>query len=243
MQEIVYHTNYKLENTYWWFIARNKIIKKLIDKTCNLNKGDQVLDVGVGTGGFASHISEDFDVIGLDTSKTALEYCEKRGLKNLYNMTLDQFPKDDWNIKAVTMLDVVEHIEDDLAVVKEVYELLPKGGSFIAAVPAYQWLWSRHDEIHMHYRRYTGARFKKLLKDAGFSVKYSSYYNHFLFLPAVAKRFVDKIFSTKKDDAPVDEVSPMMNSLFTKIFSFESKLMPAIKFPFGISYVAIAEKK
>ena len=243
MQEIVYHTNYKLENDYWWFIARNKIIKKLIDTKCNIPKGSQILDVGAGTGGFASFISKDFEVVCLDTSEIALQYCEKRGLQNRYNSTLDKFPAADWNIQAVTMLDVVEHIEDDAAVVKQVYGLLPKGGSFIAAVPAYQWLWSRHDEIHMHYRRYNKKQFTTLLKEAGFKIEFASYYNSFLFMPAVLKRFIGKIFGDKKDESPVDEVPGFMNKIFTGIFSLEAKFLPAIKFPAGVSIVAIATKE
>ena len=88
MQEIVYHTNYELEDSYWWFQARQVIIDKLIHKFTNLKNNDTILDAGCGTGGFASYISQYFNVIGLDTSKTAIEFSKKRGIKVIYNQTL-----------------------------------------------------------------------------------------------------------------------------------------------------------
>jgi SAM-dependent methyltransferase len=241
MQEIVYHTNYKLENEYWWFVARQYIISDLINKYSGLKPGDTVLDAGCGTGGFAEFISSKFNILCLDTSATALEYCRKRGLNNLFNCTLDQFPKDNWNVKGVFMLDVVEHIEDDEAVVGQVYDLLPKGGCFVASVPAFRWLWSKHDDIHMHKRRYTKPEFLSLLERHGFRIEYSSYFNTFLFLPAVVARFVEKLLKKEKE-TPVDEVSPFVNKIFTEVFKSERNFLTGMSFPFGLSIIAIARK-
>lgn len=242
MQEIVYHTNYQLEDTYWWFIARNKIIEKIILKKCKFNQKDTLLDVGCGTGGFAAYISKHFNVVGLDTSDIALDYCRKRGLSNLHNCLLKDFPKDNYNTKIVAMLDVVEHIEDDADVVKQVYDLLPENGYFVAAVPAYQWMWSRHDEIHMHYRRYNKKRFLKLFKDAGFKIEYHSYFNTFLFLPAFLKRMLNKLKKEAENPSPVEEVSPFLNRVFKGIFKSESAFLPPFRFPFGVSFVAVGKK-
>ncbi len=193
MQEIVYHTNYELEDTYWWFVARNRIVKSIIENRTELRAGDVILDVGCGTGGFAKLISEQFEPICLDTSSIALEYCKKRGLNNIHNSFLSDFPVANYKISAISLLDVVEHIEDDAQVLKEAFELLPENGWLIATVPAYQKLWSKHDEIHHHYRRYNRFEFVSKLREAGFSIKYSSYFNTLLFFPALLKCFLDKI--------------------------------------------------
>ncbi len=242
MQEIVYHTNYKLEDSYWWFVARNYIIKELTNQYSNLLVGDTVLDVGCGTGGFAKSISDRYIPVCMDTSPLALDYCKKRGLNDIYEGVLSDFPKRDYNIKGVFMLDVIEHIEDDEMVIKEVYDLLQPGGSFIASVPAYQWLWSRHDKMHMHYRRYTKNKFNKMLKSQGFNIKYSSYFNTFLFPPAVLKRFFDKMTGEKGEYKPVDDVSPALNNIFHKIFRSEATFLKFIRFPVGVSIVTIALK-
>ncbi len=243
MQEAVYHKNFEVEDEYFWFVGRNAIVAKLIDELCCLNNNDEVLDIGTGTGGFATLLSEKYSVIGLDTSPVALEYCRKRGLRNLFLGTLDEFPAGELNIKAAVMLDVIEHIDDDSGIVKQVYDMLPAGGFLIATVPAYRWMWSQHDVAHMHKRRYNMKNFRKLLTNAGFDLKFTSYINTFLFIPAVLKRFVDKLNpATKRKDETVDEVPAGINTLFTKIFLAEGKLLPAIKYPFGLTIVAIARK-
>lgn len=243
MQEVVYHSNFSIEESYFWFLARNKIVSKIFKSICHLKKGDNVMDIGSGTGGFAKILSEDYKVTCLDTEPIALEYCKKRGLDDLHNCILADFQKGDRKIKAAFMLDVIEHIEKDAEVVSQVYDLLEPGGYFITTVPAYQWIWSHHDILHMHFRRYNKSNFQKLHKDAGFKILYASYFNTFLFLPAVLKRFLDKITNKDFTNAPpVDEVSPTMNSLFTKIFSAEASFLPSFKFPFGISIIVISQK-
>lgn len=244
MQEIVYHANYEHENSYWWFIARNEILKQVVKSFCDLNQNKNLLDVGCGTGGFASTMLSECNVIGIDTSQIALEYSRKRGLTNLHNTLLKDFDKSIYNkIDVITFFDVIEHIEDDVAVVNEAYNLLDSGSYLIASVPAYQWLWSKHDEIHMHYRRYSKREFEKIFKNAGFKVMYSSYFNSILFFPAALMRFIEKI--TKKDnkkDSPIDEVPNFINKLFTFIFRLEKKWIPKVKIPFGLSIVLVAKK-
>ena len=242
MEEIVYHTNFKLEDSYWWFIARNRIVYELILDKTGLKSGDKILDIGCGTGGFTKLLAGKFDVAGLDMSETALNYCRKRGLEKLYSGYIEDFPADEFQPKAAVMLDVIEHIEDDKKVVKQVFDLLPKGGYLISTVPAYQWLWSRHDEVHMHFRRYKKKNFTGMLKSAGFSIDYTSHFNTFLFTPAVLKRFTEKITGSKADESPVDEVSPGLNRVFTKIFMSERNILKGISLPFGLSIVCIAKK-
>ncbi len=244
MQEIVYHTNYQNEDTYWWFTARNIIISKIIKKIIpSLSEQSRILDIGCGTGGFASYISKDYNISCLDTSETALDYCRKRGLSNLYNSTIDSLPPEVEKFDAAIMLDVLEHIEDDRTALNDVHSILKEGAYYVMTVPAYSWMWSKHDEIHMHYRRYTKAEVLNRIENSGFKVKYSSYFNSFLFLPAFLKRKIDKITGKEeKHKDPVDKVSPGMNKLFHKIFALESKLLPSISLPFGLSIIVIAQK-
>jgi SAM-dependent methyltransferase len=244
MQEVVYHSNFSIEESYFWFLARNKIVNKVFQSITNLPKGDNVIDIGCGTGGFAKILSENYKVTCLDTEPIALEYCSKRGLSDLHNCILSDFQKGDRKLTAAFMLDVIEHIEDDKSVVKEVYDLLEPGGYFISTVPAYQWLWSYHDVMHMHYRRYNINNFSNLIQNAGFQVKYSSYFNTFLFPPAFLKRMLDKTDPNDiKGKPPVDEVAPWMNKLFKSIFSAESSFLPNLSFPFGLSIIVVSQKK
>ena len=243
MQEIVYHTNFLLEENYWWFVARNFIVKSLIKKKCNISHGDIILDAGCGTGGFAKILANDYQMLCLDTSEIALDYCRKRGLEHLFLTTIDGFPKSNWNVQAVTMLDVIEHIDDDVKTVADVSSIISKNGYFIVTVPAYQWMWSQHDELHMHKRRYTKKTITNLLITNGFSIDYASYLNFFLFLPAVLKRLIgSKIHKTNEIQSPVDKLPAFLNSLFRNVFKLEAYLLPLIRFPFGLSVIVIARK-
>lgn len=241
MYENVYHINYELETSYWWFVARNEIVLSLVKRFASLNKGETVLDVGCGTGGFASLLDAQYNVLCLDTSSLAIEYCRKRGLSNVFLMPLQDFPSENYSIRAIFFLDVIEHIDDDYSVLDRAREILASKGYLIVTVPAYRWLWSRHDEIHMHKRRYTKQQLKELLLALNFDIKFISYFNSFLFLPAAVKRF----FQKNHDEAevqPVDPVSETTNKVLKRIFLFEKHILPIFRFPFGLSIVAIAQK-
>jgi ubiquinone/menaquinone biosynthesis C-methylase UbiE len=243
MDEKVYHKNFEVEESYWWFVARNKIIKDIIQKYCQLPKGSTILDIGCGTGSFAKGISEDYIVHCLDTSPLALKYCKMRGLQNLYNCTVQEFQPLDLKINTVTMLDVLEHIEDDRSVVRRVYELLEVNGYFVATVPAYKWLWSGHDVLHQHWRRYRSNEIINILKKEGFRILYHTYFDTLLFPVAALKRIIQKFFNiNNKNIEPVDPVPNIINKIFTGIFSIERYLIPKIKFPFGLSILVVAVK-
>ncbi len=154
MFEQVYQTNFELEDKYWWFVARNQIVLTVFERVANLANGETVLDFGCGTGGFASLLSKKYNVIGIDPSPIAIEFCKKRGLQNVFQSTLDDFRHNGTMPKAIFALDVIEHIEDDVTTLKRLASLLENDGYLIVTVPAYQWLWSNHDILHMHFRRY-----------------------------------------------------------------------------------------
>lgn len=241
MYENVYHINYELETSYWWFVARNKIVLSLLKRFAPLNEGETVLDVGCGTGGFASRLASRYNVLCLDTSPLAIEYCRRRGLHNVFLMPLQDFPSDNYSVRAVFFLDVIEHIDDDYSVLARAREILSSQGYLIITVPAYRWLWSRHDEIHMHKRRYTKQQLKELLSALNFDIRFISYFNSFLFLPAAIKRFFEKN-RNEGGIHPVDPVSKTMNRVLERIFLFEKHILPIFRFPFGLSIIAIAQK-
>jgi len=241
MYEQVYITNYELEDTYWWFVARNRIVIELTNKYTTLAPDDYVLDFGCGTGGFASLLAKNYNVICIDSSEIAIEYCKKRGLNLAYQTTIEEFNPEDIKIKAIFALDVIEHIDDDIGTLARLHQVLEPKGYLIVTVPAYKWLWSNHDILHMHKRRYTKKQLKAIISQTGFEIKYISYFNFFLFLPAILKRIFFKEKSIENTQ-PVDPVPESLNKIFTQIFLFEKNILKFMKFPFGLSIVAIAKK-
>src|SRR6266853_1745065 len=115
MEEYLYPHFYKIENEHWWFAARQRILRVFLEKRLRLPSHTKLLDVGCGTGAILDMLSKKYDAYGQDVSPQAIEFCRQRGLKNLFCGTLGQVPKSFGSFDAVTMFDVLEHIEDDLA--------------------------------------------------------------------------------------------------------------------------------
>lgn len=241
METQIYHLQYVAEDKFWWFQVRNSLVFDLISKYCIVPPQTKVLDIGCGTGGFTHKLANSYQVIGLDSSNIAIEYCKKRGLQNVFCGKLDDFDFRNENIQMITLLDVIEHIENDLEILSKSYDILKEGGFIVITVPAYQWLWSNHDVLHQHYRRYTRKNLINMVKKLNFQIVYTSYFNSLLFLPAVIMRFFEKI-SGRKSKTELDNPEPKLNSIFKFIFNLERKILMKIKFPFGLSIILIAKK-
>ena len=140
----------------------------------------------------------------------------------------------------VAMLDVLEHIEDDVGSLRALRERLREDGSILITVPAVPWLWSDHDEIHHHKRRYTKAGLRQVLQQAGLKVDHVSYFNTLLFPLALAQRLASR-FSSKKfagDSMP----SRFVNGMLKSVFAFENRLAWRINLPVGLSLYAVARR-
>jgi 2-polyprenyl-3-methyl-5-hydroxy-6-metoxy-1,4-benzoquinol methylase len=241
MEDFLYLNSYEVEKKHWWFVARQRIIQDILQSRLKLPSRSKVLDVGCGTGAILEMLATEFDAHGIDQSPLAIEFCKKRGLKNLHQCALEAFPQDTVDFDLVTFLDVIEHIDDDLAVLRLAHEILKPGGFALITVPAYKFLWSEHDEANHHKRRYGRAQLRGLLRSAGFTVKMISYYNTILFPLALFARLASKALklSTRK---ALDIPPRPLNSILTWIFSFEKFFLRVAVFPFGLSIIALACK-
>ncbi len=133
----------------------------------------------------------------------------------------------------------MEHVEDDKAALRELAKRLESGGWLLLTVPAYQWLWTRSgDELQHHFRRYTKSNLCQTCLDAGFEVMHATYFNSFLFIPAVCARLVDKI--TGGEVSQIGENLPCYNELFRRVFAWERFFLPKPGFPFGLSVLVLA---
>lgn len=243
MDESLYHLHYKQEESHWWFAARSAIVRRIIDKYGNLKPGETVLDIGCGTGAILKELSAKYDVVGLDMSPLAVEYSRKRGLKNVFQMPVQEFPKDKFNVKTAILLDVIEHIDDDVAVLRAAGDIVGPNGRIIITVPAHMWMWSSHDVINHHKRRYSMESLKESLDRAGLEPLKLSYYNTLLFPLAAAKKFMDRERPSDEAHEAVDQPGALVNTVFKKIFASEKYLVPSINLPFGVSLLAVVRPK
>jgi len=238
---------YSLEDTYWWFQGRKSIIFSLLRKYSLLTKEStkRIIDLGCGTGLILAELNNIISVpIGIDFSMTALSFCKRRGLRDLACADVNNLPFENDSFDLVFALDLLEHIEDDEHLLREVWRICRRGGMLIATVPAHQYLWSEHDEALHHYRRYSAKGFYNLIVQCGFEPLKYSFCISFMFLPIVLFRKIQKIFKSSGSPKTHLIILPgWINSFLIQLLKLEALLIRYINLPFGVSLLCLARKK
>ena len=248
MEKEFYSEYFAVEDKHWWFVGRRRLLLSVLDRFVRKSqKRASILDIGCGTGTMLSYLSRYGDVQGADADEEAVRFCKLRSGINVTQLTDASLPFADESFDVVTMLDVLEHIDDDLKALGEVRRILRPGGIFVATVPAYMFLWGAQDIISHHKRRYVAGELQSRLEGSQLRVKKLSYFNSLLF-PGIAvirilrRSAVKKKCATEvKSDFTMTRPGPL-NQVLSLLFSIESLLINKIDFPFGVSILAVAEK-
>ena len=241
MDEQLYDAFLRLERTHWWFVARQRILLDLTRRF--VRPGGRILDVGCGTGFYLEAVRGEFDAHGIDFSDTAVKMCHDRGLTSVTTETLEGLAaREPSTFDAVMFLDVVEHMDDDVGALKLARRLLVPGGITMVTVPAYMFMWSSHDDMNQHRRRYVVSGLKSAMCVAGFNVELATYFNTLLFPLALARRFSQRV--SRRDDYDELALPPrLLNSFLRRVFELEARLVPRAGrnglLPFGLSVAGI----
>lgn len=242
----VYEEMYSIEKNHWWFNAKRKIILYILEDMVKRlgfdNKAVRICDMGCGCGGTLEELRRNYNASGMDAVNTAIIFCKNRGLEVQKGELPDRLPYKEGEFDIILLLDVIEHIEDDFEAIRETFSILKPGGIIICTAPAYQWLWTDHDRIHHHKRRYSKRRFCRLFAIPEVSIIICSYYNTFLFPLALIQRIYSKLFFKKQTKAETFIPPRFLNSILEKIFSFERFFIKRFTFPFGLSLISVARK-
>ena len=245
-----YHL-YAIENTNFWFVSRNNVIKTLVEKYCagKILQKNRFLEIGCGTGYVLKGLSKFryLELKGAEIYLQGLKYARSR----LPGVTLTQLDatkipfEDEFN--SIGAFDVLEHIDADELVIEQIYSALKNGGLFFISVPQYKWLWSRTDEYARHKRRYSRKELITKLKVKGFTIKYITSFAFILFPLMIASRWFSGIEKIKKSDnckrSPEINLNPVMNSFLKYLMKIDEWLIKCrVSLPFGGSLIVIAEK-
>ncbi len=238
---------YRLEDTYWWFVGRRRLVRQLIDAYAvrSDNGADlRILDAGCGTGGTMKAVAELGEVHGCDAAWAALEYCRKRSFNNLVCSRVQQLSYADNSFDVVTSCDVLEHVPDDSAALNETYRALRPGGVLVMTVPAHPYLWSEHDEALAHLRRYTRREIIGKLQEAGYRIEKFSSAVSFVFPMIFTFRMLQRL-RTKQPDEPKTDLRilpPLLNNALIALLKSEMWLTRYINLPIGTSFVVVGRK-
>ena len=250
MERSYYREYFFFEQDNWWFVSRRRILMAVLRRFLPSRSGLMVLDAGCGTGINLDYLGEFGVVTGTDASEEAIEFCRARGHDGVVRADLTRLA--DWPdgcYDLVTALDVVEHIEDDRAAVRELVRVTRTGGHLLVTVPAFPGLWSEHDEVNHHKRRYRGREIRELLTANGCDVVRFTYMNAFLFpvawLARTWQQIRRRVLGPPAHPPRTDFVDyhPVVNGLLTAIFTSEIPLVTGRGLPFGLSAMCLVRKR
>ena len=234
---------FEFEDHYWWFVGRQAVIRALLDRHLRPVPDRTILDVGCGSGATLKVLEDYGYTIGLDPYASAIALSKQRGLTRLVVGDATRLPYPAESFDLVTALDVMEHIEDDVAALGEVHRVLKPNGQMLLTVPAYQWLWSQHDIALDHFRRYTASLLKQRVKAAGFIIERLTYCISLLLPAAAALRLSERYRKPKHGpQAALIELPKPLNAFCLATVQLEASLLRYINLPAGVSVVCLARR-
>jgi len=243
MKEHTYPIMFRIEQSHWWYTGRRKILTSFVEDICRrvTDRRPRILDVGCGTGANLLMLSQYGDAEGVDISEDALAFCRERGLEKVKLGAGEELPYDDGTFDLVTALDVVEHMDDDLAGLREMRRVLRPGGRVLLFVPTFMFLWGVQDDVSNHRRRYRLPELQRVLEQAGFEIERMTYANITFFLPILLMRKLMRLTGIKAESENNINVSAL-NGVLGSLFGAESVVLRHMNIPFGVSGLCVARK-
>lgn len=238
MERVVYDRMAELDSRHWWYRARREILARLIERRVRPPRDACILEIGCGTGHNLAMLARFGAVDAIELDAAARAVASQRLGRPVGDAALPDLPGiPDGSYDLIALLDVLEHVEADRAALETIARKLKPGGRILLTVPAFPWMWSAHDVVNHHHRRYTKATLGAVIAGAGLKLEYMSWFNSLLFPLAAAARLAGRI--TGKEDSD-DALPPKpVNALFEALFGLERHAIGKLPFPPGVSIAAI----
>ena len=241
-----YGVMYRLEQSYWWFVGKQFLVREQVRPLLsNRGKGARILDIGSGTGIILKTLEEFGQAFGMERSREAIQFLKKRNLKRVVCSDAEQvLPFKNESFSLVTCLDVLEHLDHDKELLAEMIRICEEGGHVLMTVPAFNRLWSSHDSVLHHRRRYTRTGLLVRLNGLNGLVLKASYYNFMLSLPILAVRKLRALFSEKgkgQSDFFID-LPEVLNLSLAALYKLEILGLRILRYPYGVSLLVLLQK-
>jgi len=227
------------DRSHWWFRGRLAVIVAALRRALPPGRV-RLLELGCGSGNVLASLTQFGEAVGMDAHPDLVAAGRAAGLDVRTGRLPDDLGVAPGWAEVVLLLDVLEHLDDDLAALRAARAALGEGGLVVVTVPAYQWLWSGHDEVLGHRRRYTAARLRAAVERAGFTVLRVSYFNTLLFPLLLAARAWKRLRGDRGHD--LHRPPAPINRLLERVFAFERHLVPRAALPFGSSLLLIGRR-
>lgn len=238
MERIVYDRMAAHDSTHWWYRARRDILSDYLAREAKLPRDARILEIGCGTGHNLPMLARFGQVDAIEIDEAARGIASERLGKPVGDAPLPGLPGVEEKYDLIAVLDVVEHIPDDIGALKGMAARLRPGGKILITVPAHQWMWSAHDVVNHHQRRYSKKTLDAAVRAAGLTHNGLRYFNSLLFPLAAASRIAGRI--TGKDDSDDSPPPGPVNTVFEAVFGLERHLLGKVPLPPGVSIVTLA---
>lgn len=241
MERSVYSHMADLDQKHWWYLGRRRVLARLIDRLVRPPAQAKILEIGCGTGHNLAMLQQFGEVDAVELDASVREIAERRLGRKVMSARLPELEEvPDERYDLIAAFDVIEHIEGDDAALNAIAGKLRSGGKLAMTVPAHPWMWSAHDVINHHKRRYSKRTLTALIERSPLRLDGIGYFNSALFPLAAAQRLASK--AMRKDDAKLGIPPAPVNALLTSIFAFERHTIGRLPLPPGLSLYAIASK-
>lgn len=249
MQKEYYHEYYHLERNNWWFLARKQILRDQLDKLLGGKRGLKILNVGAALGASTLMLQEFGEVNSLEYNKECCDFVNKELNLEFIHGSITELPFADNLFDLVCAFDVVEHVQEDALAIQELHRVCKPGGFTFTTVPTFRFMWSEHDEINEHVRRYTMKNYLELFDTKIASIHFRSYFNFWLFFPisafrvcsSLVKRKAGKV-QAKSDNSKIE--GGFLSKVLLNIFKSETHILKSgVRLPVGVSLMVISQKR
>jgi SAM-dependent methyltransferase len=229
------------DERHWWYRGRRRVVRAVLDGA-GLPGSPRLLDAGAGSGRTLDELARYGNVAGVELEPLGVEAARARGHAEVQIAPVERIPHADASFDLVTCLDVIEHTPDDVRALRELRRVTKPGGAALVTVPAYPRLWSRHDEVNRHYRRYTRRALRAAATAAGWRVERLTSFNA-AYLPAAALVRLARRSAGGGGGSELSLTPPALDAVLELPLRAEAALIGrGVSLPVGLSILALLRR-
>ena len=234
------HTH-QVEDDHWWYRGRRRVLNRVID-TLDLPPGAEILDAGCGSGRNMVELAPRGEVTGIELSPASAAVARSRNVGEVVEGSVAELPFEDDSFDFAVCLDVIEHLDDDLQTLRELRRVVRPGGRLLVTVPAYPSLWSSHDVVNHHRRRYTRTSLLRAARESGWEATRTTHFNALLLPAAMTYRWWERLSNRPigEHSSDLDRTPPWLNQVLRLPLQAEGALIAhGGRIPFGLSLLVV----
>ena len=230
----------ELFEKHWWWRSRSELIIDRLRQIGAVRQRERILDIGCGDGLFFDRLAEFGEVEGVEPS-IDLVSPDNPHRDRIYVCPFDENFRPGKQYSLITMLDVLEHLDNPVGALRHALELLAPDGLMIITVPALMALWTNHDVLNHHLTRYTKRSFRNVARQAGFESREERYLYHWTCPVKLGVRVVEKVAHSQPEAPTVP--ARWVNDVLFRVSRLEQKTLSTLPMPFGSSLMVVGSKR